>query len=250
VDYEAYWGVSTHREMDGTFTKRINRIFASGEAMSAVQSSMASAGLVPDPTIAYTFDYTSAFHRWNSQTGGVVKWNTPLSGLMVGASYYAYDINFGMDVSAFFIMPNAGTGTTVNSAVDGHVTRDITNWFGTYNWKQFKLSGEYATTKSSLIANGADRNSPDSEYMYVMLDYRFNSKLTFSTFYDIQYPDADVKDGDYTTYQKDWNVSVRYDVTSNWLVKGDVHMINGVSGNSGATEEDWMILVLKNTFYF
>jgi hypothetical protein len=211
-------------------------------------SSLTNAGITPP--VDYTFDYTNAYHRWNSQTGGIVKWNTPVSGLMLGASYYAYDINYGMDVTAFFIMPNTGTGTNVNATVDGRVTRKTTNWFGSYSWKSIKLSGEYANAKSSSISGGVTTERPDAEYMYVMLDYRLNSNLAFSTFYDIQYPNADVKDGDYTTYQKDLNFSVRYDVTNNWMIKGDVHTINGISGTTGATEENWMILVLKNTFYF
>jgi hypothetical protein len=113
--------------------------------------------------------------------------------------------------------------------------------------------GDFQTTagKSSAAATRSDR-------FYVMGSYRCAPWLVPGLYYSMLYPNIEQRHGR-EHYQHDVALSLRFDLTQNWLVKAEAHYmigtagldatLNGVASLSGL-EKDWGVLLLKTTAYF
>ena len=78
------------------------------------------------------------------------------------------------------------------------------------------------------------------------------------------YSDTDDRDGeklvekglpDFRAWQEDWALSTRFDITDNWLVKLEVHFMDGAARCSPADNPDgydknWTLYAVKTTFSF
>lgn len=186
----------------------------------------------------------------NAVYGGSVTWNTPLSGLRVGASHLHYDGDLRMHSS----QPELGT-------------LDVKWWQVVsleYTIGNFTLAGEYMERRNTLEGFGMELEDVVSMGYYGMISYIFNGNVTVSALYDVYYDNKDDKDGDYLAYlglpgwlswRKDIGVSVRYDPNPHWTFKAEWHTIDGASlflrmYNPDGFEQEWTYFVFKTSFNF
>jgi hypothetical protein len=94
------------------------------------------------------------------------------------------------------------------------------------------------------------------------LIYHITDESALSLYYSEFYsPDADAvskpisitgnENNKFWTWQKEWVLSYRYDITEDWLIKMGVHLINGVAQSLGdSSNQYWNLFTLKTTFVF
>lgn len=100
---------------------------------------------------------------------------------------------------------------------------------------------------------------------YVSASYRFTNWFQLGIFWSVSYLDEDDKDGVKRAeeglasdkpsdgYQKDFCISLRFDLNDNWLVKFETHMMNGthnVLGQPVNDEKRWLFNAVKLTYSF
>jgi hypothetical protein len=99
---------------------------------------------------------------------------------------------------------------------------------------------------------------------YVAGSYRIMDLFEVGLMYDVNYPDSDDRDGEtkpavglpkFDAWQKNIVLSLRFDVTPNWLLKVEGHLIDGVGNtfpidNPNGRERNWQLLALKTTYGF
>lgn len=182
--------------------------------------------------------------------GGRIIWNTPLEGL-----------RFGLTHGANHMVYEGTLGTThmtihqrlkANTIVSAEYTRNNLTLCGEYN----RISIEI---KTPLGISSFPR-----EGYYGQASYRFHPKFEMASYYSVYYPNAHDKDGkrwtaqrmpNFLAWQKDFSLTGRFDITSFWLIKAEVHRMNGtglcnVLENATGLKKDWTLLALKTTFNF
>jgi len=195
--------------------------------------------------------------------GGRAMWLTPLDGLRAGASVQALRLDLD-----YLLSP----ATVSYLQQIGQVPADFG---GTFKYKLPVLlwvaSLEYAAHDVLLAAEysrwRADYETrppivPDGDVTstrwYVMGSYRASPWFSPGLYYSVW---NDGRPGLLTRdkYQQDVAFTLRYDITSNWLVKLEEHYMRGTAGlspafNSGqdvkTLARDWGVFMLKTTAYF
>jgi hypothetical protein len=172
--------------------------------------------------------------------GGTVRWETPLRGLMVGAS--------------------EDSEHTSGAAVLGALTGSLqaTHFYqpylyGIYEHNKMMLGGEYtrqALQKTTSFVGGPTIFIPkDQRAWYMMASYKLAQRMTAGIYYsdslDRQLPRSSAR------YQKDWALSGRYDLNSYLYLKAEQHWVDGTelgystSDNSGGLLPNTRMTVLK-----
>jgi hypothetical protein len=105
----------------------------------------------------------------------------------------------------------------------------------------------------------------ETEAYYGLLAYRLTDWFEAGVYYSVLYVDMDDREGDsqvaagkpdYNAWQKDLALSVRFDITDFWLVKLEVHFMDGVAqcteadNPDGFDEQNWTLFAVKTTFNF
>ena len=100
---------------------------------------------------------------------------------------------------------------------------------------------------------------------YFSASYRFTDWFQLGAFWSVSYLDEDDKNGKKRAeeglasdqpsdgYQKDFCVSLRFDINDNWLLKLETHMMNGthnVLGKPVNDEKRWLFNAVKLTYSF
>jgi len=199
-------------------------------------------------------------------TGGRLKWHTPLEGLMLSTSFYQIDITFKAEQQIMTI--------PINMKLDMSETRS--NIFsGEYNIGNLTMAAEYEMVKSdqtvTLDMSRLGRSDPlpqerkmDAERYYGLLSYRFTDWFETGVYYSVDYPDKTDRDGekrvaeglpDFTAWQKDLALSTRFDINDFWLIKLEIHFIDGVAlcpeiANPDGFDKNWTLFAFKTTFSF
>jgi len=235
-----------------------------------VERTMFPVGMLTQNILAQIYGSNLPLTEYKSETkavyGGALRWNTFVEGLRFGASWFHGELS--------------GTGTVASPL--GPITptfhMDATPWY--------VLSAEY-TTDRWLLAYEFNRAFVDMELSglvvptglpdpfpptvemdlpiedrrggwYAQTAWQFNDYFQFGGIYGVYYPDYRVREGDGFGYkQQDFALTIRADVTDNWLLKVEGHAMKGTGDvaaelNKGIalTDEDWYLLVAKSTFYF
>lgn len=218
-------------------------------------------------------------------------WETPLDGLRVGVSGWQLDFdapfefNFKEDLSD----PNEEfqrLGTTMEVTQTGWTTSLE------YSIGDLVLATEYNRINYELYADSPIPNQEpafdkdfDSEGYYGMATYRFTDWFELGTYYSEYYANRDDKDGkdaakkwtdyggyrggyppgqEHRAYLKDLALSLRFDITENWILKMEGHLMkggaimlnsddntaiyNGVKGPSYT--KDWELYTAKVSYSF
>ncbi|MGM0417579.1 MAG: hypothetical protein ACQEQS_02540 [Thermodesulfobacteriota bacterium] len=214
----------------------------------------------------YTSDYCAA---------GSFVWSSPVQGLKFSLTGWLIDFTLQGDTA------NLETGQGYGRF--DFDTRSV-EWTGSveYTIGDFVFASEYSRNsydfKSMPYENnpGAGTISKDdleTEGYYASLSYRFTDWFEAGAYYSEYFADKDDKDGDkfkgegdlgyedYDAWLKDTCLSLRFDITSNWVLKLEGHKMNGAAilmkgintdplTKELDTEEDWYLGAAKMTFNF
>lgn len=150
-----------------------------------------------------------------------------------------------------------------------------------YIWGNLILSAEYTRTYSEMsmwdkttreimvedFDTPGKKMENEMEGYYGSIRYRFCDWYEMEVYYSVYYPDVDDKDGSWNSsitkqaasnnWQKDWALASRFDINSNWLVKLEVHAIDGTAvmyaqdqDDPSDVEEEWFLFAAKMTYNF
>jgi hypothetical protein len=198
--------------------------------------------------------------------GGRGMWLTPLPGLQLGGTLQALRFDgvytpSGPDDQA---LADLVERRLVPADYTGPISFRLPAllWLASieYSVGDLSLASEYGRTRLDMNITVPGRASPPamtSESFYVMGSYRATPWLAPGVYYSVQFPDVNDRHGR-AAYQHDVALTLRFDLTQNWLLKGETHYMHGTAGldptlNGAARstlEKDWAVLLLKTTAYF
>lgn len=215
-------------------------------------------GPAPNPNVTITDVDVSYI------TGGRLMWLTPLDGLSAGFSLqalrYAIESTFKPEITQVLIATGAapaGWGGAIR------LEFPITLWVASveYAFQDLLVSLEYgrwwADLHSSMPAL-IPSDGPTNERYYAMASYRltpyFVPGLSFASYYE----DVDAR-GAPGKFQHDLALTLRFDLTSAWLVKLEAHLMRGTAllvqplndyKELKDLEPRWGLFLVKTTAYF
>jgi len=197
--------------------------------------------------------------------GGRLMWSSPIEGLEVGGSLQRVRLELDFiptpEQRAAFEMANllpAGSSGSIPAGASGWL------WVGSvqYQVQDLLLAAEYGRyytdSDTTVLAPGG---KDQSTRLYVMGSYGVADWFTPGAYYAFAEPDIKARSGP-SSYQHDVAVTLRFDLTANWLVKVEGHYMHGLAGIDPAAngaalvsdlnglEEDWGVLLLKTTAYY
>lgn len=179
--------------------------------------------------------------------GSRVMWETPVDGLRVGASVQSLKLDGNFLMGTTPVRAEIPALLWVGSAEYSH-----NNWLLASEYSQWKVN--LNTDQPTIIPS----SSMVSERGYVSGSYRISDHFQPGLYYSILHPDITKRSG-IENRQNDLAATLRTDLTPNWLVKFEVHYMNGTAAvnpvlnnniPNGAEPVDWMVLMLKTTVYF
>lgn len=121
------------------------------------------------------------------------------------------------------------------------------------------------TTVNVLDSNWANAMTTKSEALgyYVSAAYRFCDWFQLAGYYSEAYPDKNDKDGDnkkaagkndYEAWLKDFCITLRFDVSTNWTFKLEEHFMDGAAYHNPVDNDSykrhWNMTVAKATYMF
>jgi hypothetical protein len=176
--------------------------------------------------------------------GATVQWHTPLKGLMVGSSESSNTNNGPSTLAGMF------------SGKETSGSFQIPFYFGQYERNRLTLNAEYM--RLPFYWNFNYTNGPvlkialDFRNWYGMASYRVTNKLSVGSFFDSsinhQAPLGAAR------YQKNWDFSARYDLSSFLYLKAEENLLNGTGGigvsyypvnNTGTLNPKSQLTILK-----
>lgn len=197
--------------------------------------------------------------------GGRIRWHTPLPGLMLGATWYQLDLTYNTQLASL----------PVDLEIESPEMR-LGFLSARYSLGDLTATAEYCRLKADLTTtmdmSSLDQPNPepveatqDAEGYYGLLAYRLTDWFEAGVYYSVYYPDRDDREGDnqvaagkpdFIAWQKDLAFSARFDLTDFWLVKLEVHVMDGVAqcmavdNPDGFDEQNWTLFAVKTTFNF
>jgi hypothetical protein len=206
-------------------------------------------------------------------TGGMLTWNTPIPGLRLGASNFIgklkahtkLDLVIPTDLSLInpifqgLLLPNI-LNMNINIDVD---IKKYNALSAEFNWNNLTLTSEYHSQNYSIDVSGIKVNYGGDGY-YGQATYRLSRWLELGTYYSESIPWPDDKKGkqlykrnlpEYFAWQKDASLTVRFDMTKNWILKIEGHAIKGcglvrIMDNPDGTKENWKLFAVKTSYQF
>lgn len=196
--------------------------------------------------------------------GGRLMWDTPLSGLRIGGTLEALELDVDLQLKADYLaklktdkkVPDSYTGTATLEA-------PIVLWVASaeYTLNDLHIAAEYSKWRVDLRPIAL--LSPHalqmiSERYYGMISYSFNNWLQPSFYAAALYPNIEHR-SKRSDVQYDYATSFRFDLTKFWLVKLEGHYMSGTAGldpalnNNKPKQElakDWTLFLAKTTLYF
>ncbi len=204
----------------------------------------------------------------DSVQGGQVWWNTPIAGLRTGAAY-SYFEQIDLDYSATFpaYIPYVG-GAPLDIETD--VSNSAWTLSAEYFLGDWTFIGEYQNTHNDTLVSQKVGPAPaqlstsvgNSDVWYVGASRRFLEKFEAGFLWTSYHSDSKDRDGSeravpYTGYSKDKQFSLRYDLTSFWSVKGELHLMEGTgrlfnqwNQNPVLDNKNWNLFAFKSTYTF
>lgn len=171
----------------------------------------------------------------NTVYGFGTSWNTPVDGLRLG---YSHQFVPQIDLVS-------GPAITDVRYVANVVSAEYTfgDWIASAEYK-------HTSTKSKVTNFPVPPSKGDEDQAYLQLTYQVNDDLGLGVYY--AYSDFSTKG-----VVKDIALAASYAIEPWWLVKAEVHAIDGIGtlgdagdANPGATDESWSYFVLKTTLSF
>jgi hypothetical protein len=195
------------------------------------------------------------------EAGGDLRWNVPLNGMVVGASYMRqyFSGNGTCEGGACPFFNAGGNGPYWESARNDYNTQ----FYGEYVHGRFRFDAEHRrTVRDHTIFSGANMNAFDIRAFYVAGAYRLSKHFELGSYYSRGIAHMDSSDiPDNVTHILDKVVCLRYDITTAWNVKVEGHFMNGVgskflpwgfypSVNPQGLVDQTPLLVVRTGWYF
>jgi hypothetical protein len=256
LDHEFKLGTITVPNPTGGVVYRYANLFGMYGAME-VAFQLGMAGLLPPGAeVAWRVNNTCVDSKF--MKGGAIIWNTPLPGLRLGVTYDYMEFNLLSDL-AFDVVMQGAVVQTMLGELDMLVKNAVYVLSAEYMLGNLVLTGEYIH-KDVDFAGTIQKNTG----YYGQATYRFADWFELGVYYDTYYPDAEDKEGanqtamglpDYLAWHKDICATLRFDFTTNWLLKLEMHKIDGVArlyplDNPNGMEQNWMLFAAKTSFNF
>ena len=138
-----------------------------------------------------------------------------------------------------------------------------------YNDENWSLTGEYAR-RNTVINNFGPafyNGHAAAESYYLQGTYRITPRWEALLRYDVFYADRNDRHGQtfsaatrwpgYLRFAKDWTTGIRYDVTSSFMLRAEIHRINGTgflpvqdNPNPFAMQQRWNLYLLLASYRF
>lgn len=201
--------------------------------------------------------------------GGQLWYNTPVSGLRVGANVgNMFDFGYHLTTPVSPVGPFG----PVNAFTHGTGDVFFQQYSAEYLWNDWTFQAEYYTwdfdgANTTTVLSGSTQIQPTSVgpakvnpyAWYASAAYRVNSWMEVGTYYTQYVADmADGKTSSPNSFQNDLALSFRFDPTDWWILKVEGHYLEGTAllrdqannPNAIRTDDPWFMLALKTTFYF
>lgn len=208
--------------------------------------------------------------------GGALRWNTPVENLRLGLTLLTSDVDMEGDlISSFPFAPQVPI-LQATSQLPVYVDMKVNYSYvfsAEFSMWDLTLAGEFFHQKSDIKTNlslgipGVPSTVEfDKKYagFYGTIAYRWLDWLEIATYYCVYYPDTDDKDGDfyaargqpkYLAWLRDLSLTLRFDITSYWLIKLEAHFMDGAAmvdtgDDPNDLEKYWGLFAAKTTFNF
>ena len=196
--------------------------------------------------------------------GGRLMWSTPVSGLQAGVSFQSLRIDADYNFIPQLVPPLQSVHL-LPADFDGTLNAKfrVKFWVGSLEYQTggLLLSAEYSRWVGEFESRAPALLPPHivNERYYAMVSYRVAPWFTPGAYYSAYFPNVDNRGGGRQNYQRDVAVSLRYDLTSHWLLKLEGHVLDGTAsldktlndGHEPATlAKQWGMLLIKATAYF
>lgn len=179
--------------------------------------------------------------------GGRAMWETPVEGLRVGASALIGEIDGSFTVLA---MPGS-------PAVSLEQRSKV--WLSSLEYVNgdLSLAAEYGRTTTAITVGAASAHTT-GEAAYGLAGYRWRPWLQTTAYYSLLHPDVRQRSGR-DHHQYDAAGSVRFDLSSHWIVKLEAHFLQGTAALSSQLNDNkplsdlvnqWWLIAAKTTVYF
>ncbi|MBU0994269.1 MAG: hypothetical protein KJ737_17400 [Proteobacteria bacterium] len=148
-------------------------------------------------------------------------------------------------------------------------TRNIEEYIGSieFTWNDLLVAYEYKVLKTTGIFNiyfpefTITSLAPlDILGYYGLVSYRFLPFFEAGIYYGEFFVDANDRDGskrevDYLSWQKDFAVSLKFDINDNWIIKLETHYFDGAANlnlelNPGTNAKYWWLYAAKVSYVF
>lgn len=195
--------------------------------------------------------------------GGRLMWMTPVDGLQIGGTAQKLRIDADYHLSPELLSVFQAIGL-VPADVMGVLETEfrVTLWVASleYAANDFLFSLEYGRWIGEFDSRAPLLLPPHvvNERYYGMVSYRVTPWFTPGIYYSAYYPNMEKRRGR-ENYQHDAALTLRYDLTANWLLKLESHYMKGTAGlepslNDGKERpdlsENWGVFLVKTTAYF
>ena len=190
--------------------------------------------------------------------GGALRWNTLLNGLRFGYSSFFYDTIMSYEMLGIGTLAIDAKLEPLHVLSAEYVWRDLTvsyEWMRMRRFNDFLVEGTLVNTENAI-----------TDAWYLNTSYKFNELFEFGAGYSEHYDNKNNREGDgyawdHKAWRKDLTLFARFDITDNWLVKVEYHIMDGTAWlpNSGLysdanssdnIKQKWNMIALKTTFSF
>ena len=188
---------------------------------------------------------------------GQLIWNTTVDCLRFGGSYAGSRVDQSNNFPSTLVPMTTGSVRS-RSAIN------VANVFGEWIWDCLTLSGEaiwFKVTTESRINLGT--GIPESlsgvkvDYLgyYLMAEYCLSDCVTIGGYYAVTYPNVDDKKSTVFNYQKDYDITIRWDINDCFVAKFEYHHYTGAAylsqvDNNFTAKEDWNMVAGKLSVAF
>jgi hypothetical protein len=190
--------------------------------------------------------------------GGRLMWETPVSGLRVGASAQALRLVFEFEPNPTMpATPGLDVGANISLGVASAelVRRDLTVAAEFSEWRT-RLDTSYF-----MLLPPGSKQVTVSEHAYVLATYHVRPWLWPGVYYSVLFPDEATAtfNGASTDMQHDVAGTLRFDINAHWIVKLEAHYMHGTAGLDSSLNDNlpldaltrnWAVFLAKTTAYF
>jgi len=197
-----------------------------------------------------------------SDTSFGLKWNTPVDGLTTAFSYGTSDGDIIASVDATALRVTAIPALVAAANLLEASKQKFNVDFGKistasieYKWDEYTFSYERYRFDASLVIPVLNlTESMQNLGYYSMISKQINDKTALSIYSSDFYKNKDIRD-DPSLYQKDFCISLRFDIDENLLFKAEYHDMEGYYHcydflNPSGYSKDWNFIALKITVSF